>query len=822
MWYDVGTISVTNGSTTVTGSGTDFISGVQVGEGLYIGGDLYEIAVINSSTQLTLADAYLGSTATGQDYKIIPTQSLVADLSSGVADLISDFADVRDYAGNGKFDDGTATQPAITFTQDQNNGLYRIGSDNYGLSAGGQLIADVSTSGLGLPDGKKATFGTGDDLQIYHDGSNSYIADVGTGNLNIRGHGFLNLQKYDGENFVTCASNGAVTLYYDDASKLATAYTGVDVTGTVTADSLTVQTAQGNINVRSDASAVDFLRDGTNYFRAIGASGDFRFTTGNGGYGNVALTIDDNNDVYFYEDTGTTAKMVWDASAESLGIGVTDPSSTLDIADSFGAINLESSTGTNQVQVKVLNTGGSAFFGRENSAGSWFGTGEAYATTLRSDGAYPMIFRVNGENRLVLDDGGNVGIGTSSPDYTLEVAGRAGFGLPNTTLPALGADTANFRIGNFASGNINYGTMFGTLGSGDGYIQQQRFDGNTEAYDLLLQPNGGNVGIGTASPSAKLSVAGDSYFADDGTNGRLTINSDTTQTTINSTTTNFAAWETLRFRGSDYKWLLGASSEAMRLDSSGNLLVGKTSPNSNLKGVELRPDFGVFTSDANVAIISNRKTNDGVIHEFQKDGSTVGSIGASQGSTYIGSGDVGLLFRSSFNAIYPSDSSGSFVKDNSIDIGGSTQRFKDLYLSGGVYLGGTGSANKLDDYETGTWSYTQWSAPANLTVNSTRDFRYTKVGRMVTITGEINVSVTSGSVETSVFLILPFAAENASFADTGVAHIITGSGANRFGVGVVMSPTYNSTSAGIYFPENQINGSDSDSDIGFTLTYMTA
>ena len=60
-WYDTGTVSVTNGSTTVTGSGTNFIAGAQVGEGFASSdGRLYEIQAIVSATSLTLADPYLG------------------------------------------------------------------------------------------------------------------------------------------------------------------------------------------------------------------------------------------------------------------------------------------------------------------------------------------------------------------------------------------------------------------------------------------------------------------------------------------------------------------------------------------------------------------------------------------------------------------------------------------------------------------------------------------------------------------------------------------------------------------------------------------
>lgn len=151
MWYDTGTVSVTNGSTTVTGSGTNFVSGAQVGEAFYGPDDnLYEIQAIVSATQLTLADAYLGSTQSGQAYKIIPTQSLVADLASQVTTLINDYQTVADEAGEGKFDDGSAASPGITFTQDQDTGFFRETANEIGISVGGSKIGEFSSSAFDI------------------------------------------------------------------------------------------------------------------------------------------------------------------------------------------------------------------------------------------------------------------------------------------------------------------------------------------------------------------------------------------------------------------------------------------------------------------------------------------------------------------------------------------------------------------------------------------------------------------------------------------------------------------------------------------------
>jgi len=147
-WYDTGTVSVTNGSTTVTGSGTNFVSGARIGEG-FAGPDgrLYEIESITSATVLVLADVYLGSTQSGQDYKIVPTQSLTADLANQVITLITDYQSVVDNAGEGKFDDGSAASPAITFVQDQDTGFFRDTANEIAISVGGTKVGFIDSSG---------------------------------------------------------------------------------------------------------------------------------------------------------------------------------------------------------------------------------------------------------------------------------------------------------------------------------------------------------------------------------------------------------------------------------------------------------------------------------------------------------------------------------------------------------------------------------------------------------------------------------------------------------------------------------------------------
>ena len=85
----------------------------------------------------------------------------------------------------------------------------------------------------------------------------------------------------------------------------------------------------------------------------------------------------------------------------------------------------------------------------------------------------------------------NVGIGTTGPEGKLNIETSA-----ESNVPALGANTTFLKISNTGGA---YGAMIGQLGTGNSYIQSQRFDGTATAYNLLLQPNGGNVSIGSGA-----------------------------------------------------------------------------------------------------------------------------------------------------------------------------------------------------------------------------------------------------------------------------------------------------------------------------------
>ena len=97
-------------------------------------------------------------------------------------------------------------------------------------------------------DNDKAIFGAGSDLQIYHDGSNSYIHDIGTGDIIIKGNN-VRLQDGAGGNLLVADANDAVQLYYGYNQKLATTATGVSVTGTAVATTDTDTTNTGSVTL---------------------------------------------------------------------------------------------------------------------------------------------------------------------------------------------------------------------------------------------------------------------------------------------------------------------------------------------------------------------------------------------------------------------------------------------------------------------------------------------------------------------------------------------------------------------------------------------
>ena len=108
-----------------------------------------------------------------------------------------------------------------------------------GLTGTPNIVVGLATVGtaLSLADNVKARFGTGGDLEIFHDGSNSFIKDVGTGILQLNTNYFQVKNAADDEFLIQASQNGAVSLRFDNSEKFTTTNTGAVVTGIMTATS---------------------------------------------------------------------------------------------------------------------------------------------------------------------------------------------------------------------------------------------------------------------------------------------------------------------------------------------------------------------------------------------------------------------------------------------------------------------------------------------------------------------------------------------------------------------------------------------------------
>ena len=408
------------------------------------------------------------------------------------------------------------------------------------IADGAIVIADLADGSITSPklatqtgnvtfaDNARVILGDGNDLQIFHNGSDSYIKDAGTGDLYLQGSNNVQIESAAGANMIYATAGAQVRLFYDGSPKFNTTATGIDVTGIVTADGLS---NIGSVTLRNTVGSADVTIGATTNSGTIGQEiGRIQFENGSGqqsgaifwerasggnNYGDVGLVasaggsrtnqlrLETNGDISFYEDTGTTAKFFWDASTERLGIGTTSPVRELQVGDNTGANEV--------ISIQSSSSGkGSIMFGDNTT------TSAEYAGMLRYDHANnSMQFWGASTERMRINSSGNVGIGTSSPDQTLHVhRGSAGsvasqansvLTLENSTTAVLqfltpAASSAQIRFGDPSdngAGYIDYGHSSNVLSFGVNGPEKMRISSS------------GNVSIGSSTDAGnKLFVNG--------------------------------------------------------------------------------------------------------------------------------------------------------------------------------------------------------------------------------------------------------------------------------------------------------------------------
>ena len=456
---------------------------------------------------------------------------------------------------------------------------------------------------------------------------------------------------------------------------------------------------------------------------------------------------------------------------------------------SFGALTMtfkDVSDGAEQGQFEIVSR-------LNGSNRSRFLTNET--ETVLNEDSQNLSFRVesNGDANMLFVDGGNnrVGIGTASPASHLHVTSGADTVLTLGTSNGTADGRINFRNSSGTdAGRIWYNTSQNRMMFYTNSQEHVRIDNIGRVLIGKTSTGLGNTGVEFESGQIKGTAVNQvvQYLNRTSSDGSI-LEFRKDNTSVGSMFTNGGALivkgastsapvqlqthdgnEDIEVDPDGFIKFETAGSEAMRIDSSGNILLGVDNTTATNEGaIYFKGNSLRVTRDGNEPLNLNRLTNQGNLVEFRQAGTTRGLIGTVANDLFIcsggnNSGHNGLRFHA--NGILPTDDTGAIV-NNDADLGDPSYRFKDIYIAGGIDFGAatttavsqsnvSSSSNLLDEYEEGQYTPEVTVQSGSATLNNNMDtLFYTKIGRQVTINGRIRFSTTSASGYMR--LSLPFA-----------------------------------------------------------------
>ena len=421
---------------------------------------------------------------------------------------ISNGAAMRLDVGGGSYIFRTAASNSSGADATVTSWTTRATIDSTGIDVTGTVTMDGGSTSADFTfgDNDKAIFGAGSGLQIYHNSSNgnSYIHEAGSGDLLLQGVDVKLRSSDDGANMLHAVENGSVAIYYNGDEKLATSATGIDVTGTVTADAIDI-TESTNARL-SSSDAISEVGSGTFALQATNAAGsalkplgfraeDIRFATGS----SERMRISSSGDVFIGpSDAGTTQRLF-------LG----SPSNTTGLAGFLWSQDDRVSLG---LQIRTDNT---------------------------FTGSYPITFSTTGSSDMTLDSSGNLLVGqTVGNVYNQSSVSGLKLDGANGNIQTARANNESLLLNRYGSdGDIakfyKDGAPVGSIGTGSGLLTIGTGTGNLLFENALVAPcstsalgaSNGVVDLGAGTRRFKdLHLSGGVVFGDAGGSGTSTSN----------------------------------------------------------------------------------------------------------------------------------------------------------------------------------------------------------------------------------------------------------------------------------------------------------